>query len=56
MKKQSDYILTAIVIIISIIVMLYFGYEIIWPILGFINTDIMIADNISVIMDFFQIN
>lgn len=56
MKNKSNPIIntTTLVIILSIIIMLYFGYSIINPIIEFINTDIESIDNIDVIKSFFE--
>ncbi len=57
MKKnyKTKIINTSLIIIIfSIISILYFGYEIVKPILDFINTNTEIIDYISVINNFFK--
>jgi nitrogen fixation/metabolism regulation signal transduction histidine kinase len=57
MKKnyKTKIINTSLIIIIfSIISILYFGYEIVKPILDFINTNIEIVDYMSVINNFFK--
>jgi hypothetical protein len=56
MKNQSNSILNipVLLIIISIIIIIYFGYEIINPIITFINTEIEVIDNISVVVNFFK--
>lgn len=43
-----------IIIILSIISMIYFGYEIFRPILDFINLELETVDYISVINNFFK--
>ena len=56
MKNQFKSIFnSSILIIIIIFIMLYFGYEIIKPILGFVNTEFEGVDNIRIIKEFFQI-
>lgn len=54
MKNKFNSILNITTIIISIIVTIYFGYEIINPIITFINKEIEVIDNISVIVNFFK--
>jgi len=57
MKKTSNPSIintSLIIIILSIAAMIYFGYEIIAPILSYINTEIDTADYISVINNFFK--
>lgn len=57
MKKPSNSSIintSLIIIILSIAAMIYFGYEIIAPILSYINTEIESADYISVINNFFK--
>lgn len=55
MKNQPHSILNiTTIVIISIILMIYFGYEIINPIITFINTEIGEIDDISVIINFFK--
>jgi hypothetical protein len=57
MKKTSNPSIintSLIIIILSIAAMIYFGYEIIAPILSYINTEIDPADYISVINNFFK--
>lgn len=57
MKKPSNSSIintSLIIIILSIATMIYFGYEIISPILSYINTEIESADYISVINNFFK--
>jgi hypothetical protein len=54
MKKQSNSVLTTIIIGLSISLMLYFGYAIINPIIVFMNTEIETGNNISVIVNFFK--
>jgi len=43
-----------IIILLSIATMIYFGYEIIAPILSYINKEIELTDYISVINKFFK--
>ena len=43
-----------IIILLSIATMIYFGYEIIAPILSYINKEIELTDYISVINNFFK--
>jgi hypothetical protein len=56
MKNQSNSILNipVFIIIISIIIMMYFGYTIINPIITLINTEIEVIDNISELVNFFK--
>ncbi len=57
MKKTSNPSIintSLIIIILSIAAMIYFGYEIIAPILSYINTEIDPTDYISVINNFFK--
>lgn len=57
MKKTSNPSIIStslIIIILSIAAMVYFGYEIIAPILSYINTEIEPVDYISVINNFFK--
>lgn len=57
MKKPSNSSIintSLIIIILSIATIIYFGYEIISPILSYINTEIESADYISVINNFFK--
>jgi|694.fasta_scaffold07916_11 hypothetical protein len=56
MKNKLKYNIntTTITIILSIIIMLYFGYGIINPILNSMNKKVEIEDNITVIKNFFK--
>lgn len=56
MKKQSKFIIssTLLIILLSIILMVYFGFNIIKPIIDFVNRDAQITDHISVIKQFFE--
>ena len=54
-NRNTKIINTSLIIIIfSIISMIYFGYEIFRPILGFINLEAETVDYISVINNFFK--
>lgn len=53
-KLESTINTTKIAIILSIIIMLYFGYGIISPILNSMNKKVEIEDNITVIKNFFK--
>jgi hypothetical protein len=57
MKKQSNSSIintSSIIIIISIATLIYFGYEIIAPILNYISKEIEPVDYISIINNFFK--
>lgn len=57
MKKNSNTNIlntSLIVIIISLVFMFYFGYEIFKPILDFINKELETVDYIGVINDYFK--
>jgi hypothetical protein len=55
MKNLSNSILnTTALVIISLIIMLYFGYDIIKPIIDFLNVEIKTSDDINVIVNFFK--
>lgn len=56
MKNKSNSILNikTSIIIISIIVTIYFGYEILSPIIASINTEVETVDNINTIKQFFK--
>ena len=56
MKKEfkTNISSSLIIILLSITLMIYFGYNIIKPIMDSINTEIQITDHISIIKKFFE--